>query len=215
MHGGYHVIAIGGGGFTHGEDPALDLFCLKGLPERPRLGFIGAASQDDPVKIARFHARFADLAGSLSHLPLGAGSAQAAAWAATLDLIYVGGGHTARLVSHLRETGIADVLAEATAKGTVLAGVSAGAACWFDKVLTDSLGNGLRPMDGLGIVPGSCCPHYSTEPLRKIAFPEAIARGDLPAGYAIDDGAAIRLISTGETEVFSARMNASARQLTP
>jgi peptidase E len=157
--------------------------------------------------------RFADLAGSLSHLPLGASSAEASAWAASLDLIYVGGGNTARLVSHFRETGIADVLAEATAKGTVLAGVSAGAACWFDKVLTDSLGNGLRPMDGLGIVPGSCCPHYSTEPLRQTAFPEAIARGTLPEGYAIDDGAAIRLISSGEAEVFSARMNAGARRL--
>lgn len=210
----YHVIAIGGGGFTHGEDPDLDIFCLRGLPERPRLGFIGAASKDDPDKIARFHARFSDHAASLSHLPLSAGSTEAAEWAEQLDLIYVGGGNTAYLVRHLRETGIADVLAEATARGTRLAGVSAGAVCWFDMVLTDSLGGGLRPMRGLGLVPGSCCPHFSSEPHRKPAFHKAVANGDLPAGLAIDDGAAVRLSSHRDAEVFSARANASAYRLT-
>lgn len=210
MQQAYHVIAIGGGGFTHGEDPALDLFCLEGLPDRPRLGFIGAASQDDPVKIERFYGRFSALAASLSHLPLNATSTEAATWARGLDLVYVGGGNTARLIAHLRETGIAAVLAEATATGTILAGVSAGAACWFEMVLTDSLGDGLRPLPGLGIVPGSCCAHFSTEPHRVPAFRDAIAQGELPAGLAIDDGVAVRLSSDRKPEVLSARRNAGA-----
>lgn len=211
----YQVIAIGGGGFTNAEDPALDEFCLRGLPDRPKLGFIGAASGDDPVKIDRFYARFSGLAASLCHLPLTAKAADAEEWAEGLDMVYVGGGNTARLIAHLQSTGIAKVLARATANGTVLAGVSAGAACWFDYVLTDSLGDGLRPLAGIGIVPGSCCPHFSTQPERQPAFCDAIARGDLPAGFAIDDGAAVRLSSETAGRFFSARKGAAAYRVTP
>lgn len=211
----YQIIAIGGGGFTNAEDPVLDDFCLMGLPDRPRLGFIGAASADDPVKIDRFYSRFSGLAASLTHLPLSASAAAAEDWAQALDLIYVGGGNTARLIAHLQSTGIAEVLARATAGGAILAGVSAGAACWFDHVLTDSLGDGLRPMAGLGIVPGSFCPHYSTQPQRQPAFRDAIARGELPAGLAIDDGAAVRLSSETPAKLCSARRGAGAYRVVP
>lgn len=209
----YQIIAIGGGGFSNAEDPTLDDFCLLGLPDRPKLGFIGAASGDDPVKIERFYARFSGRAGSLSHLPLSAISRDAEDWVDGLDLIYVGGGNTAHLIAYLRATGIAAVLARATAKGTVLAGVSAGAACWFDHVLTDSLGDGLRPLAGLGIVPGSCCPHFSTQPERQPAFREAIADGVLPSGLAIDDGVAVRLSSAAAESLCSARPGAGAYRI--
>ena len=64
------IIAIGAGGFTHETDPALDDFVLAQCPvSRPRVGFIGAASDDDPQKFARFHHRFAGLVRATSHLP--------------------------------------------------------------------------------------------------------------------------------------------------
>ena len=215
MQRGYHLIAIGGGGFTHDEDPALDAYCLEGLPQRPRLGFIGAASGDAPDRIARFYSRFADCAAALSHLPLDATAQEARDWLAGLDLVYLGGGNTAFLVDHLRRTGLGAALAEAMARGTILAGVSAGAACWFDGVLSDSRGDGLRPLPGLGVLPGSICPHFSTEPHRRPAFRDAIARGELPAGLAIDDGVAVRLRSGHPPEVFAARPQAGAYHLRP
>ena len=63
------VIAIGGGGFTHEVDPAMEDFILAQVrAERPRIGFIGTASQDDPVKIARFHRRFGVVCAVTTHL---------------------------------------------------------------------------------------------------------------------------------------------------
>ena len=53
------IIAIGGGGFTHGSEPNLDDFCLSETKcDRPRMAFIGTASDDDPLKIERFRTRF-------------------------------------------------------------------------------------------------------------------------------------------------------------
>ncbi len=49
---------------------------------------------------------------------------------------------------------------------------------------------GYRPLRGLGLVRGSCCPHYSEEPARRPAFEAAIASGSIFAGLAIDDGVA-------------------------
>ena len=53
------VVAIGGGGFTHGTFPALDQFCLDQLaPGGRKVGFIGMASDDEPLKMQRFKSRF-------------------------------------------------------------------------------------------------------------------------------------------------------------
>jgi hypothetical protein len=46
---------------------------------------------------------------------------------------------------------------------------------------------------GLGLLPGSCCPHYTSEPARALAFRAHVAAGLLPDGYAIGDGAALIL----------------------
>jgi hypothetical protein len=67
---------------------------------------------------------------------------------------------------------------------------------------------------GLGLVAGSCCPHYDTEPARPPAFAAAIAQGHLPNGIAIDDGVAVLLNQHGPQQVFSARPGAGAYRLT-
>jgi peptidase E len=75
--------------------------------------------------------------------------------------------------------------------GVVLAGVSAGAICWFDGGTTDSFGPALRPFaDGLRLLPGSYCPHYSSEPTRRPTYQALVADGTLAPGVACDDGAA-------------------------
>lgn len=205
------VIAIGGGGFTHEADASMEDFILAQVPiAQPRIGFVGAASRDDPVKIARFHARFADACTSCTHLPMAAGAAQAQAWVDALDIVYVGGGDTLHLVSHWRAQGIDRVMIAAARRGVLMAGVSAGANVWFDHALSDSGGNGLAPAAGIGLLAGSCCPHYSSEPQRQPALMACIARGDLPDGVAIDDGVAVLFDRAGARLAHSSREGAGA-----
>jgi len=62
------------------------------------------------------------------------------------DVIYVGGGNTKSMLGVWREWGLPEVLRESWAAGVVLAGVSAGALCWFEQGLTDSFDGDLRPL---------------------------------------------------------------------
>ncbi len=107
------------------------------------------------------------------------------------DVIFVGGGSVANMVAVWRVHGLDRILRRAWQQGIVLAGVSAGAICWFEGGTTDSFGPQLRPFtDGLGFLPGSYCPHYSAEPLRRPAYQALVADGTLTAGIACDDGTA-------------------------
>lgn len=214
MNSSIRLIAIGGGGFTHQTDPAMEDFILAQSGRiRPRIGFIGAASQDDPVKIDRFHARFAHLCYHLAHLPQDSSAEEAARWAQALDIIYVGGGNTLRLIAHWQQTGWDRVLQAAAQRGVLMAGVSAGASVWFEQALSDAGGEGLRAVPCTGMVAGSCCPHYSTEPARQPAFAAAIASGKLKEGLAIDDGAAVLIEGNRVLSTFSGRPGAKAYRL--
>src|SRR6185436_4250421 len=81
------------------------------------------------------------------------------------DLIFVGGGNTVAMVAVWREFGFDVALREAYEGGTVLAGISAGANCWFERYVTDSIpGGGVR--EGLGWIRGTFCPHLDSETWR-------------------------------------------------
>jgi dipeptidase E len=200
------IIAIGGGGFTHETDPELEEFIITQSPlKHPSIGFIGAASHDNPNRIDLFYQRFLSYAGSTSHLQQNASIKTVRDWVSHQDIIYVGGGNTAHLLSYFRKNKLDTFLADAANTGTILAGVSAGAICWYDFALSDSAGNGLSPLPGLGIVAGSCCPHYSSEPERQQVFQQQISVRKMPNGIAIDDGVAV-LIRPGQPPMaYSAR----------
>ncbi len=194
------LIAIGGGGATHGTHPELDALCLRHLRPEAVIGHIGAASGDDPDKSARVHAAFAP--HRVRDLPMSADAAAAAGWAEGLDMIHVGGGDPMRLLGHWRASGIDAVLLAAARRGVLLAGVSAGAMCWFDGFLWRDGARGLVPGTGLGLFPGAITPHASTEPERIAAMASRVAAGDLPGGWAIDDGAALVMSGDAPVAVF-------------
>ena len=185
------LIAIGGGGATHGTQPELDRLCLTFVGDRPRMGYIGTASGDDPEKYQRFLAGFQPFAADISELPSDANSVQARAWADDLDVIYVGGGNPVLLVDHWNATSIGSVLSEAARHGTILAGVSAGAMCWFESFLWRSDDESLQVSKGLGLVKGAMTPHSLTQPDRRVQMRELVASGAMPEGYVVDDGAAL------------------------
>jgi len=205
------IIAIGGGGFTHGSFPELDDFCLSetGLV-RPRLGFIGTASGDDPQKIARFRTRFEGVAGTMTHLPMTLPAIDLATRLEQVDLVYVGGGDTEKMVAMWRRTGWDRVLGDACRSGVTLAGVSAGAVCWFDTFLFSSGAGPMRPLRGLGLIPSGACPHYSTETDRRDALHSAVAARRMPASIAIDDGVAVAFENGHPTGICCAAPGAGA-----
>ena len=95
----------------------------------------------------------------------------------------------------IRDSGVDRALKERYDAGDmVLAGVSAGGACWYQGCITDSFGD-FRPWNGgLGLLPGSFCPHFDGEAERAPAYTEAVASGDLPGGYGADDGAGVHYV---------------------
>ncbi|MEW5990106.1 MAG: peptidase E [Chloroflexota bacterium] len=171
----------------------------------PRACFIGTASGDDAGYIAAFYAWFARRAQS-THLALfDRRIGDIEAFLLEHDLVFVGGGNTANMLAVWRLHGVHTALRRAWESGVVLAGPSAGAICWFEAGSTDSFGPGLGALrDGLGFLPGSFCPHYDSESNRRPRYHELVAGGELPDGYAADDGVGMVFTGTVLSEVVAA-----------
>ena len=127
------------------------------------------------------------------------------------DLIFVGGGNTLSMLAVWRAHGVDVALRAAWEAGVVLTGGSAGSLAWFECGTTDSYHlDRLEPLhDGLGILPGSHCPHYDGEEQRRPLYHRLVGDGFAP-GIAIDDDAAVHYVGTGIAEVVSAREGATA-----
>lgn len=206
------IVAMGGGGFSMEPDnPLLDDFILSLTGKaRPRVCFVPTASGDDPAYIVSFYDALATRSVA-SHLPLFARRGEEIGpFLLAQDVIYVGGGNTENMLAVWRVHGVDRALRAAWEAGVVLAGLSAGSLCWFETGTTDSFGTALEPLSGgLGLLPGSHCPHYDGEPNRRPVYQRLIAEG-LPAGYAADDGAALHFVGTELREVVSSRPEAFA-----
>ncbi len=86
----------------------------------------------------------------------------------------------------------------------MLCGSSAGMICWFEAGITDSFGPQLDGMrDGLGFLPGSACPHYDGEELRRPRY-RALVDDGFPAGWAAEDSVALHFDGTVLAEVVTA-----------
>ncbi|MEU1920475.1 peptidase E [Streptomyces albogriseolus] len=187
-------LALLGGGFSTDEDGLLDDWVLgHARSPRPKVCFVPTASGDAPAYIEKFLDAFRTRDCEPSVLPLFRRELDDTALRDFLlaqDVVYVGGGNTANLLAVWRVHGVDRLLREAYAGGTLLCGISAGANCWAEGSHTDSFGPLTHLPDGLGLLPGSVCPHHDSEPGRRSSYRAAVARGALPAGWAVEDGAA-------------------------
>lgn len=177
----------------------------------PRICVINTASGDDAGSYARMYNALSAMPTPISHLQLFPmpNVADAPDFLLNQDIIFVGGGSVANMLAVWRVHGLDDVLRQAWNAGVVLAGVSAGAICWFAGGTTDSFGPVLRPFtDGLGMLPGSYCPHYDSEPGRRPLYQGLVADGSLPPGVACEDGAAAHFIDDRLAEVVADRPGA-------
>jgi dipeptidase E len=204
------IIAIGGGGFvSEPENPALELYVLAQARRRnPAICFVPTATGDAPTYIAKFYAMFAKHRCRPTHLPLFERTPDLQELLQAQDVIYVGGGNTKSMLAVWREWALAKFLRQAWNSGTVLAGISAGAICWFETGVTDSWAGRLAPLPCLGWLPGGCCPHYDGEKERRPATQEMVAKGHMPETLALDDGAAAHFVGRKLLRVISSRANA-------
>ena len=196
------IVALGGGGFLMESNPsALDAYVVSlANVQRPRVCFVPTASGDSHEHIDKFYAAFARFQAQLSHLAFFRKPVKGAMPLNRFEhdlldqhVIYVGGGNTRSMLAVWREWALTKTLREALRRGVVLAGVSAGAICWFEWGASDSATPGARsaPLRCLGFLKGSCCPHWGGEPHRRREFHALLRAGELPAGYGIADGAAL------------------------
>jgi peptidase E len=192
-----HVVAMGGGGFSD-DDPLLDRYVMDLVDRpRPRICFLPTASGDADRYVLRFLEAFPARSFDTSVLRLfDREVADVGAFLGEHDVVYVGGGNTLNMLHVWRLHEVDVALRHAWETGVVMAGVSAGANCWFDASTTDSwlVGHADPLLDGLGLVPGSFTPHYDSEETRRPSLHALVAGGDLPPGFACDDLAAVHIV---------------------
>ena len=204
------IIAIGGVGVTSQSDKNLDNFILDQSKKiKKNIGLLATASKDNEEKINSYYKRFENTNSELSHFNLTSNVDGFSEWLLDKDLIYIGGGNTSFMLEIWKKNNLEHIFKNAYEKGVILSGVSAGAVCWFEWILSDSLGPGFNPIKGINLISGSCTPHSSNID-RINQFESDIKNSRLPNGIAIDDGVAVVFIDGKPTEVYSSRKNHTA-----
>jgi len=170
--------------------------------KNPRALFIPTASSDDIEYWERFQKVYADKLGCrtdvLFLLKRKINKEEIKYKIEHADLIYVGGGNTLKMMRRWRTLGVDKLLRKAWEKGTVLAGTSAGAICWFNYGHSDSMAyyhpkkwNYIR-VKCLGFIPITLCPHYLKE--KRDKHYKAMIQKVGGMGLALDDCCAIEII---------------------
>ncbi len=211
------ILAIGGAAIPEDLGNLLLIKYFLSLTKKkvPRVCFIGAAHGDADMGRLRFYAGFSQFDCKPSHLPLFARTPRdLESFVMEHDAIYVGGGNTRSLLAVWREWQLDVYLRTAWQRGIVLGGASAGSICWFGQGVTDSIAGPLTALDCLGFLPGSNCPHYDSEALRRPTYRELVASSKISEGVAVDDGAALHYVDGKLLRAVASRPRAKAYRVT-
>ena len=211
-----NIVAMGGGQWP--DDPIYRfIFDLTGAA-RPKVLYVPTAMGDADRAVATFYRSFPSHSLEPNDLALFHRTVEdMRSLVLTQDVVLVAGGNTLNMLAIWRAHGLDVILREAWDAGVVLAGGSAGANCWFEASTTDSylLGRADPLPDGLGLVPGSFCPHFDSEPARRPEYHRLVGEGLLPPGVACDDLAAVHLVDDEVEAVLVSDPKAGARRVTP
>ncbi len=201
------IIAIGGGELRERTTLKIDEYIaalakMRAGENRPNALFIPTASHDYMPYYNTFHKVYTgafniktDVALTVFKEP---DMEKMRAKFEKADVIYVGGGDTVFMLESWKKSGLLPLIKEAYERGVILAGLSAGAICWFKDMYTDSqeaLGEGERyaTFSGLNWIDGKISPHYGA---RMLDFDEIVCYNSWRA-YGIEDDAAL-VIEDGE-----------------
>ena len=219
------LVAIGGGEMAERETLAIDKEIVSRTgKDRPSALFIPTASGDSPEYWQSFQYVYGQELGCetdvLYLLGVSPTKGELEKKILAVDLVYVGGGNTLRMMRRWRKLGVDRALKEAYMRGVVLSGLSAGFICWFSWGHSDSMAF-YRPdswryirVRGMGLINALACPHFNGESLgvkRKEAFEKNLLKHS-GVGIAIDDNCAIEVVD-GMYRVITSRMGAGAYKL--
>ena len=207
------IIALGGGVLVPDTGNfSLERYILEATGKtRPRVCLVPTASGDDSSLVARFfesYARFDCRATVLTFFRRTPADLRAVL--REVDVVHVGGGNTRSMLAVWRDWGFDATLREAYERGVILCGSSAGAICWFEEGVTDSIAGLLTPLAGLAFLEGSNCPHYDGEKERRPAYQRMVAEGAISNGFACDDGAGLHYVDECLVSAISARPESRA-----
>jgi dipeptidase E len=193
------------------RSPALDRLVVELTAKAlPRICFLPTASGDQHEQVTRFYERFGDWPcepTTLSLFRLSRERVDPVEHVLSQDAIYVGGGSMRNMLAIWREHGVDQAMRLAWERGVVLAGLSAGAMCWFEGGVSKSAG-APEVVAALGLIKGSLSVHRDGEPERLPAFRDAVRNGELPPGWAADDCAALLFRDGNLVECVASRAGA-------
>ena len=220
------VICIGGGEIKNRETLAIDEYIAaeakKSAGERRACGlFIPTASHDCMPYYNTFHKVYTGIFDIKTDVALTVGRefdrVKMAAKFARADFIYVGGGNTVYMLEQWKETGLTELIRAAFERGVLIAGLSAGAICWFEDMYSDSVVEGEYAMySGLGCIKGKISPHYNE---RTLDFDETVLYNrfrawgiENNAALEFSDGEPIRTLGSGKVFVLDGSDGVSVKK---
>ncbi|QXG77060.1 peptidase E [Modestobacter sp. L9-4] len=208
-----------------GNRPLIDHLLALGAARRQepgpvRLCYLPTAVGDDPAAVSAYERVLGgrdDVVLSVLRLFPRPSVPDLRAHLLTQDVVLVEGGSVVNLIAVWRAHGLTDLLRECWEAGVVLAGPSAGSLCWHVGGPTDAWSDRLEPFtDGLGLLPHSNAVHDDLTDLpRRAAYRQMVADGELPGGYATEDGVGLHYLGTALAEVVTARRGARAWRVEP
>ena len=206
------IVALGGGMFSMEPDNGLlDKYILNlVLKERPKICFLGTASNDGKEYREMFYKFFEKQLCEPSHLSFLHPPKNIEAFIMDKDIIHVGGGNTKFIIETWKKFGVDKILKKAWEAGIVLTGMSAGAICWFEDGITNPSPGKLNRLECTGILKGSFCPHYDDRVELKKSFHKLILEEIISEGYGVEDGAAIHFIDSEPIRVVTSRPGVTA-----
>ena len=190
------LIAIGGGELKEKTTLKVDRFIadlVKDPEKRTYALFIPTASHDSKPYFNTFRKTYTSSLGCKVDVAISTKGEMSMEHIAEkinkADIIYVGGGDTAYMLTEWKKSGLDRLIIEAYERGVVLCGLSAGAICWFQKAHSDYLimegeSGDYAVLDGLGLLDGICVPHFSEEE-RKTSWEKM--KDNFPLGVCIEN----------------------------
>lgn len=194
------ILAIGGGEIKNRDTIMIDEYIAreakKAAGDRRACGlFVPTASHDCMPYYNTFHKVYTGLFDIKTDVALTIrqdfDSEKMKAKFEKADFLYVGGGNTVLMLEHWRKTGLLQYIREAYERGVLIAGLSAGAICWFDEMYSDSVVEGEYAMyPGLGWIKGKISPHYDE---RMLDFDDIVLYNRFRA-WGIENNAAVEFL---------------------
>ena len=193
------IVPIGGGEISLRSTIEIDKYIVSLVnKETKKVLFIPTASGDMPSYIERFTNLYKELGCEVDSLLLSKTENDNLIRSKIFssDIIYIGGGNTARMMRIFKRTHVNEYLKLAYERGIILTGLSAGAMAYFTNGYSDSNRStnpeaSLCLVKCLDLIPYCLCPHYNEE--ERKSFDEFVVKKGFN-GLALEDNVALVVI---------------------